>query len=156
MRVKLKWFAIIVAVLFIGLQLTRPKRSNPQIDEAQTLESTSAVTPEVSAILVRSCNDCHSNKTNWRWYSHVAPISNFTVDHVDEGRLELNFSEWGKYKKRTKETRLAAICHHVEKRSMPLDSYAFIHPNALLSSAEIALICRWTEEETQRLATNFR
>jgi hypothetical protein len=114
------------------------------------------VTPEVSAILVRSCNDCHSNKTNWRWYSHVAPISNFTVDHVDEGRLELNFSEWGKYKKRTKQTRLAAICHHVEKRSMPLDSYAFIHRDASLSSAEIALICRWTEEEAQRLATDFR
>ncbi|MEJ7861071.1 MAG: heme-binding domain-containing protein [Pyrinomonadaceae bacterium] len=156
MRIKLKWFAVIVGVLFIGLQLTSPERSNPQIDEAQTLESTSTVTPEVSAILVRSCNDCHSNETNWRWYSHVAPISNFTADHVKEGRLELNFSEWGKYKKRTKQTRLTAICHHVEKRSMPLDSYAFIHRDASLSSAEIALICRWTEQEAQRLATDFR
>jgi L-ascorbate metabolism protein UlaG (beta-lactamase superfamily) len=30
---------------------------------------------EVSALFARSCNDCHSNQTNWRWYTYVAPQS---------------------------------------------------------------------------------
>ncbi len=151
MQNKLKWTVVVLVTLFIGLQFFSPERTNSSFDEALTLESTSGVTPEVSSILARSCNDCHSNKTDWRWYSHVAPISNFTIDHVNEGRSELNFSEWGKYNKRTKETRLTAICGLVKEGLMPLGSYVLIHPDALLSPAEVNLVCRWTEEEAKHL-----
>ncbi len=43
----------------------------------------------------RACFDCHSNETEWRWYTNIAPISWFIQSEVDEGREELNFSEWG-------------------------------------------------------------
>ena len=42
----------------------------------------------------RSCYDCHSNLTKWRWYSNVAPASWFVQHDVEEGRGNLNFSEW--------------------------------------------------------------
>ena len=42
----------------------------------------------------RACFDCHSNETEWRWYTNIAPISWFIQSEVDEGRAELNFSEW--------------------------------------------------------------
>lgn len=156
MQAKLKWAVIIIAVLLTGLQLISPERTNPPFDEAQTLESNSAVPQEVNAIFARSCNDCHSNKTDWRWYSYVAPISNFTVNHVDDGRSELNFSEWGKYGKRTRETRLTAICQLVKEGAMPLGSYNLIHRDALLSPTQINLICKWTEEEFKRLTTDLK
>lgn len=153
MQNKLKWMAVTAAVTFAGLQFTSPKLINPLVDQLLTIESTSSVSAEVSAIFTRSCNDCHSNQTYWRWYSHVAPFSNFTVAHVNEGRSELNFSEWGKYSKRTKETRLTAICGLVKEGSMPLGSYSLLHRDAPLSPSEVDLVCGWTEEEAKHLAT---
>ena len=153
MQNKLKWTAIAAAVVFAGLQFTSPVPSNPPIDQALTLESTSFVPPEVSAIFTRSCNDCHSSRTDWRWYSDVAPISNLTVAHVNAGRSELNFSEWGKYGKRMKETRLTAICRLVEEGAMPLGSYVLLHRNAPLSPSEVESVCRWTEEEAKHSKT---
>lgn len=148
MKNKAKWIVIYAcAVLFGGLQFTSPARTNPPIDEMQVIEATANVPSEVARIFARSCNDCHSNKTEWRWYTHVAPVSWFTVGHVTEGRSELNFSEWGGYGARMKETRLKAICYHVEHRSMPLASYTLMHRDAGLSEDEIRAICEWTRSE---------
>ncbi|VAW08163.1 hypothetical protein MNBD_ACTINO01-854, partial [hydrothermal vent metagenome] len=32
----------------------------------------------------RACFDCHSNETEWRWYTNIAPISWFIQNEVDE------------------------------------------------------------------------
>src|SRR5712664_3174329 len=96
MRKILKWIAIILVIIFFGLQFIRPAKTNPPIDQAQTIEAQTQVTPQVEAILDRSCNDCHSNKTRWPWYSNVAPVSWLVVDDVNEARRVLNFSEWGR------------------------------------------------------------
>ena len=151
MRKKLKWVAAIAALIFIGLQFTSPARTNPPFDQSHALEAVTAVPADVSAIFARSCNDCHSNKTDWLWYTYVAPVSWFTVGHVNEGREELNFSEWGLYNNRKKGTRLRAICQQVEKGEMPLSSYVFMHRDAKLSPDQVRMICDWTKQEGQRL-----
>src|SRR6185295_13366817 len=92
----LKWLVIVLFVIFIGIQFVRPARTNPQVDEAQTIFARTQMTPEVSAILDRSCRDCHSNKTVWPWYTNVAPISWWLSNHVSHGRGDLNLSEWGR------------------------------------------------------------
>jgi hypothetical protein len=147
----LKWTLVVTGLTFIGLQFTGPARTNPPVDESKTLEATTAVPPEVAAAFARSCNDCHSNKTNWRWYTYVAPVSWFTVGHVNDGRSELNFSVWGTYGVRMKQTRLHAICDLSEKGIMPLVSYAFVHPGVKLSPNQVTAICEWTKQESQRL-----
>jgi hypothetical protein len=151
LRAKLKWSAIVVVLIVIVLQFSTPAHTNPPVDGAQTLAGSSPVPPEVSALFARSCNDCHSNATNWRWYTYVAPISWFTVDHVNKGREELNLSEWGRYSKRTKETRLNAICAQCRGGTMPLASYAFVHREAKLSPDEVKTICVWTETTRKQL-----
>ena len=45
-------------------------------------------------LAVRACYDCHSNETVWPWYSYVAPMSWLIRKDIDEGRADLNFSEW--------------------------------------------------------------
>ena len=152
MRKKLKWAAIIISLIFIGLQFTTPAHTNPPFNEAQTLQGTTVVPSDVSALSTRSCNDCHSNKTNWRWYTYVAPVSWFTVGHVNNGRAELNFSEWGRYGVRLKETRLRAICDQCQSGNMPLASYARMHREVVLSPDEVKRICDWSAEEGRRLA----
>ena len=151
MRKILKWTVVVIGLSIIGLQFTGPARRNPPFDESKTLEATTAVPLEVAATFARSCNDCHSNKTNWRWYTYVAPVSWLTVGHVNEGRSELNFSVWGTYGARMKQTRLHAICDLSEKGTMPLGSYAFVHPAVKLSPDQVTSICDWTKQESQRL-----
>lgn len=61
MRKMLKWTALILTLIFIGLQFTTPAHTNPPFDEAQTLQRVTVVPSDVSAMFARSCNDCHSN-----------------------------------------------------------------------------------------------
>src|SRR5687767_12229671 len=86
-----------LAVLVLAIQFVRPARTNPATDPAATLHAQTAVPPDVAAILERSCRDCHSNGTRWPWYSNVAPVSWWVIDHVNHGRSHFNFSEWAKY-----------------------------------------------------------
>jgi hypothetical protein len=149
----LKWVVITIVVVFIGIQFVRPARTNPPVDQAQTMQSRLQLTPEVSAILDRSCQDCHSNSTRWPWYSNVAPASWFLIDHVNEGRQHLNFSDWGKLDKRRADKKLEEMCEEVQDQFMPIDSYTWIHRSAKLSDADIKAICDWSESERARLAT---
>src|SRR5687768_3196068 len=112
-RKVLKWLAVVVVVVFLGLQFVRPARTNPSVDQTQTINAHLKITPPVAAILDRSCHDCHSNSTRWPWYSNVVPASWFLVDHVNEGRQHLNFSEWGKLDKRQADKKLEEMCEEV-------------------------------------------
>lgn len=152
MKKALKWAALAVLVLFIGAQAYRPDLSGPPVDESKSMRATAQLTPEVGAIFDRACNDCHSSKTDWPWYSQVAPVSWWLKDHVDEGRRELSFSEWGTYPRRKASVKLKEICEQVEAGEMPLKSYLLMHPAAKLSDADKKLICEWTEQERKRTA----
>jgi len=152
-RKVLKWLLILIVALFVGVQFVRPARTNPAVDQTQTIHAQLQITPQVAAILDRSCQDCHSNSTRWPWYSNVVPASWFLVDHVDEGREHLNFSEWGKLEKREVDKKLEEMCEEVTDRVMPIDTYTWIHRSARLSDAKIKTLCDWTEAERRRLAT---
>ncbi|MDX6613836.1 MAG: hypothetical protein QOD75_3022 [Blastocatellia bacterium] len=147
----LKWVLIVLVALFLIAQIKRPARTNPPIDQAQTIEAHTQMTPEVSSILARSCNDCHSNQTTWPWYTNVAPVSWFIVDHVDEGRQHLNFSDWGLGEPRRQRKKLEEICEEVKDGAMPLSSYTPLHPHAKLTAEDIKTLCDWTEAERKRL-----
>jgi hypothetical protein len=99
MRKTLKWIAVGLLTLFLAAQIYQPERSNPPIDESKTIFATLNVSPDVKAILDRSCSDCHTNNTRWPWYSYVAPTSWLTARDVKNGRSSLNLSVWGTYKR---------------------------------------------------------
>src|SRR6476620_1427609 len=48
--------------------------------------------PRTAELAQRACFDCHSNRTQWPWYSSLAPSSWRIQNHVDEGRKALNFT----------------------------------------------------------------
>jgi hypothetical protein len=144
-RKVLKWSAVVVLLLFVGAQAYRPDLTNPPVDERKTMRANTQMTPEVAAILRRSCNDCHSSETAWPWYSNVSPVSWFLKGHIDEGRRELSFSEWATYPKRKRERKLHEMCEQV-----PLKSYLPLHPSARLSDEDKRRICEWTRQEEER------
>lgn len=60
----------------------------------------------------------------------------FLEDHVEKGKAELNFSEWGPLSSRRKASKLRSIKKQIKSNEMPLNSYMLIHRNAILSKAE--------------------
>jgi hypothetical protein len=105
----------------------------------------------VTQIVERSCQNCHSEKTEWPWYSYVAPMSWLIEKDVQEGRIHMNLSRWDQYTAATQGEILAKLSAVVRTRQMPLPRYLRLHPNAQLSDAEIDLISQWTRAERRRL-----
>lgn len=87
--------------------------------------------PEVRALAVRACFDCHSNETKWPGYSNVAPVSWLVQHHVDEGRHELNFSEFDRPQKHAKDAE-----EELREGEMPMGGYVAMHAEAKLTDAE--------------------
>lgn len=152
----LRWTIIIIVILFAGMQFIRPAKTNPATDESRTLSAHAQVSPEVETIFKRACYDCHSHATAWPWYSNVAPVSWFVIDHVDHGRKHLNFSDWARYNRNDADELLAGIHKTVTARSMPLSSYLILHPEAKLTDADIRTVSDWAKTERQRLALRSR
>jgi len=109
------------------------------------------IDPKVGKILDRSCQDCHSNRTVWPWYSRVAPVSWVISKHVIEGRETLDFSEWATQPPSDDQRML--ICNAVSDGSMPLSDYAAIHRNARLSKQDVELICAWAAAASTPIAS---
>jgi hypothetical protein len=147
----IKFIVIAAVVLFLGLQFIRPARTNPAMDATQAMEAHVQLTPQAKEILDRSCRDCHSNQTDWPWYTNVAPVSWWITDHVNAGRNHLNLSEWAKLDKDRQSKKLQQICDEVEDGAMPLSSYLPMHPKAKLSEQDKKTLCDWTETAREGL-----
>jgi hypothetical protein len=99
--------------------------SNPSVTQEPAWDS-----PRTRELAIVACYDCHSNEVVWPWYSDIAPFSWSVQRHVDEGREELNFSEWD----RNQEGDEAA--ESVQEGEMPPLYYTLTHPAARLSDAD--------------------
>jgi hypothetical protein len=143
----LKIIAISITVLFLLLQPYRPDQTNPPTVEAEVL----TVPQDVSAVLKRSCYDCHSNETTYPWYSQISPASWFLDGHIRDGREELNFSVWNTYSPKKQARRLEEVCDEIRSGQMPLPSYLWIHGDAALKGEEADLLCNWAAAERAKL-----
>jgi hypothetical protein len=129
---------IILAVIsvLVLIQFIPVKRDNPLSEPANEIP----INAETKLIIVRSCYDCHSNKTIWPIYSYVAPVSWFVSNHVTNGRKHLNFSEWNSYPEKRKNKKLEEIVEEINEGGMPLPSYLILHSDAKLSQNDKQLI----------------
>ena len=135
-----KLTSILFAFVFLGMQFV-PTSTTPKTSATTGAHMAQVINPQVGAILDRSCQDCHSGRTTWPWYSRVAPVSWIVSKHVSEGREMLNFSEWANQPHSADERML--ICDAVSDGRMPLPEYTVMHRNAKLSKRDVELICRW-------------
>jgi hypothetical protein len=147
-----RWSLLLIVVLFGAAQLVRPAKTNPPAEQSLSIERQMQLDPKVESILDRSCNDCHSNKTRWPWYTNVAPVSWFVINHVNEGRSHLNLSEWGKLDRNRQRHRLEDMCEMVQNGEMPLTSYTPLHPGSKLTPQDVKIVCDWANKERQTLA----
>jgi len=151
MKKKLRLALLILILIFIAIQFAPSKL--PENSPAQTEQNMQVQNagPEIMAILKTSCFDCHSNQTDYRWYSHVVPVSWLIASDVKKGREALNFSEWNTYNKRKLVRKLADIKEQISKKQMPLKIYTLMHPSTKLNPAQMLMITNWTDQETGKI-----
>jgi hypothetical protein len=152
MRNVLKYSAVAVVAIAIGIQFIRSERTNPPIDPAKDIVGRPYLPANVQAVLERSCFDCHSNRSRWPWYSEVAPASWLVTGDVNEAREHLNFSEWEGYKVGRRLSKLESLMNMLDKGTMPPMTYLMMHGNAVLSAAEKDLVSGWAEDLSDSLA----
>ncbi len=109
------------------------------------------VNPIVSALVERSCQNCHSEKTEWPWYSYVAPISWMVEGDVAQARSRMNLSHWDEYTIEKQQELLGRIGAAIRSRQMPPDRYTLMHPSTKLSPIERDQLYQWTHAERSRL-----
>jgi hypothetical protein len=120
--------AVGAVVVFAAVQLVPYGRdhTNPPVDREPVWH-----TPATRALAVRSCFDCHSNTTRWPWYSNVAPVSWLVQSDVDEGRGDLNFSEWAR-----PQPAAGRAEQEIREGDMPPLLYRLQHAEARLTTGE--------------------
>ena len=129
----LKRIGLLMLIVLVGLQFI-PTRSNQSKEVSITdFIKTNEVPENIGRILLTSCYNCHSNNTKYPWYSRVQPVGWFLENHINEGKAELNFSEFRSYSVRRQKSKLKSMVNQIEKDEMPLSSYTFIHREARLS-----------------------
>jgi Haem-binding domain len=145
-RARVKKVLLAVAVFLIAIQIFQPGRSNPPVVPSRSLPAHVHVPGDVYSHLIRSCGDCHSNRTSWPWYSHIAPLSWVITDDVNEGRRHMNLEDWqalGDGKQAN--DRLIGICNEIKQRGMPPFSYRLVHGRSRLNPQDIVSICAWSQ-----------
>jgi Haem-binding domain len=128
---------LVLLVLVVAIQFIPVDSANPPV------ESEIPTSPAVKAVLRRACYDCHSNETQWPWYSRIAPISWLLAWDVREGRAELNFSTWNRYSTQQQVKKLQESWKEVGEGEMPPWYYLPVHREARLSADDRTLLEQW-------------
>lgn len=148
---KSKIFIAILVVVLILIQFYPADKPEVKTDNPGDLLKTEQVPVKVAEILKNACYDCHSNEPNFPWYASIAPVKWWVYDHIEEGREELNFSEWASLDKGDKAEKLDDIGSEVDEGEMPLKPYPLTHPEARLSDEDKQLIIDWAESYAEDL-----
>jgi len=129
----LKKIGVALIVILVGIQFI-PTNTNKQDSIPKTdFRFVYNTSRKVIDVFETSCYDCHSNNTNYPWYSNLQPMRYFMDQHTLKGKEELNFSEFETYSDRMKRNKIRSIKGQIEEDKMPLSSYLLMHPKANLT-----------------------
>lgn len=135
----------LLLLAFVIIQFFRPAKNKSEGTSKNDISTLYAVPQDVQDILKTSCNDCHSNNTVYPWYAEIQPVAWWLNSHIEDGKKDLNFSEFATYRIRRQYKKLEEINELVKENEMPLDSYLWIHKDAKLSDQQKLTIANWAE-----------
>ena len=124
-----------IVVFLVLIQLIPIDRTNKPVDPKQNFVEVLKTPKEVTEMLKNACYDCHSNEVKYPSYAYIAPISWSIKHHVNEGKKNVNFSDWMTYNKDQKDHILDEIIETIERtrsisaNSSSLKTYSCISGN---------------------------
>ncbi|HET9910386.1 MAG TPA: heme-binding domain-containing protein [Anaerolineales bacterium] len=127
---KKRFFQIlsVFVLIFLLIQLIPfgHTRTNPPVVSEPNWSS-----PQARALVKEHCFQCHSNETEWPWYSNIAPGSWLIAMDVIEGREQFNFSDWN-----NNPGELDEMSEAIQEGEMPPIQYWIAHPNSRMNAQQ--------------------
>jgi Haem-binding domain len=137
----LVWLLVVLVIM----QFFRPKKNINSSVPANNIATIYATPEDVKYLLEVGCNDCHSNNTKYPWYAEVQPVALWLRNHINEGKEEINFDEFTTYNLRRQYRKTEEIIKQVKEGEMPLNSYTWVHKNAVFNSGQKQKLVAWAE-----------
>ena len=148
---KIGWALLIT---LIAIQFIRPAKNQTTDPQPYAIQTKFEVPENVSSILKKACYDCHSNNSQYPWYSNIQPVYWWLNDHIEEGKGHLNFDEYTNKRLRYQYHKMEEVIEQVKEGEMPLNSYTWTHTDARLTSEEKAALTGWAQEVMNTLKAN--
>lgn len=146
MKRVIKLAALLIFAVLIILQFFQPDKNQGSLTQERDLIVVASVPDSLAKILRTSCYDCHSNHTDYPWYSRISPVSLWLHKHIIDGKEDLNLSEFGDLSKAEKIGALSDLYDALEAGTMPLQSYTLIHRDAMISQEEVDALLDWADQ----------
>jgi hypothetical protein len=144
---------LLLALLVI--QFFHPEKNSSTGDQPNAISKLHSVPDDVNVILKKACNDCHTNNTVYPWYSKIQPVDWWLNDHVVEGKKHLNLDELGARPAWLRYHKMEEVIDEVKEGKMPLNSYTWVHKDAVLSDEEKAKITGWAQSVMNEMKQNL-
>jgi hypothetical protein len=151
----LKGIVLALLVALLGAQFVRPKKNMGDDNQTNGVAKAFQIPAEVHSILQVSCYDCHSNTTRYPWYAEVQPVGWWLKGHIEDGKRELNFSEFAAYRPRRQFRKFEEIVEMVKDEKMPLPSYLLAHRDAKLSQEQKDRLIAWASEAREKMSAMY-
>jgi hypothetical protein len=112
---------------------------------------------DVKQILEVACNDCHSNKTVYPWYSNIQPVAWFLDHHVVDGKRHYNLSTYTKLPIAVQNHKFEETIEMVKEKEMPLESYTYfgLHKEAKLTDEQRNILINWAQTQMDSLKAQY-
>lgn len=150
-----KKILLVLLVALVAIQFFHPARNESTGEQTHYIGKTYPVPDDVKQILAKACNDCHSNNTRYPWYSKLQPVDWWLTDHINDGKKHLNFDEYTSRSLRYQYNKMKETIEEVKEGGMPLDSYTWIHKDAILTDAEKTRLFDWANGVMDSLEAHY-
>lgn len=151
----LKYTALVLPGIFIIIQFFHPKKNIATGNQPNYIGHTYPVPDDVKAILVKACNDCHSNNTRYPWYSKIQPIHWWLNKHIVEGKRQINYDEFTNRSLRFQYHKMEETIEMVKEGKMPLNSYTWTHKDAKLTNDEKIKVTNWAQSVQDSMKAKY-
>jgi hypothetical protein len=147
-----KRILLVSGILFIVIQFISPVHNKSSQIQTTDISKVVTIPDTVLTLLKNACYDCHSNNTDYPWYSNIQPMGWLMTYHIKQAKSQLNFSDFGSYSQRRQLSKLEGIANSMKDDIMPLKSYKIMHKSAQLSTDEKSLLINWAQQSIDSLS----
>lgn len=156
MKKRTKTILLSLLAILVVIQFIHPER-NLSNDETNGVATKYPVPENVQVILKSACNDCHSNLTEYPWYSKIQPVDWWLTNHINGGKKHLNFSNFTHRPVAIQNHKFEETIEMVKEGEMPLKSYTWfgLHPEANLTPEQRQTLIDWAQSNMDFLKASY-
>lgn len=141
----IKKILIFLLIALIIIQFFHPAKNIATAPATANITAKYHTPDDVKQLLAVGCYDCHSNNTRYPWYAKLQPVDWWLTDHVKDGKKDLNFDVFTTYSPRKQYRKLEETIDLVKKDEMPLNSYTWIHKDAVFTQQQKDALVAWAQ-----------